>query len=713
MKSFPWEKNEFYQDIRRRIETLWENVNTKDMFFDTRRQMWAQEGVPGKCSMTAFLQNQYLCWDITDRGIGVIPMIDDLRTWFDLSACVRIAGKTVDLRDGMIKRKIYYEPGAVWREYSLPQGTVLFRFSLPNKADFARIIIKLENFQDPVLLFPYLVLPLKTVRTEAGKVLAKVKHYPIFDPIVAKNNSVTADPPRTARGKTGDLEFCFPVSLSEGAGKVSPVKEKPLLLCDRLFNEKEFSKVFLGEYDGSTPLEIRAFETQAKAEKPCEGEEWEKILERVSFSCPRDRRLERQFYYSMHNSIFSRTFGENEEIIFTHGRPDHGYGDCSKPHQSYQMYFPALLAGEYASVKSELKAFSALMGKDGSVCFQLKTGGGKHHYDGPYSNAHYLLGIHRYLCFSGDFSFLQETVILKETGEKKSILACVLKAGEWLLQGKTKQGVMKPCGWLDAWPPKVTAQAQISFAVYWALWKLTDILRHIGHGQADFYEKEAKALKENIQKIFYCSDTGLYGEHLFSDGSMRGGDLEDFWVHTQVWANITGIESSEKPLEICADRCLSYGVRIIPESGLDSDYILNSTDGLSDLSVGSTATWLLSAWPELTNLFALNWIRAGNPQKAYEIVCSQLPETLYNHFQMPAPFYYAEKYLYPYGVPWLCTWAGDPTLIEYLICGLMGVSFTLDGYTVSPNLPRNLQDQDLTAKFFWRGKQVVISTNEG
>ena len=62
MKSFPWEKNEFYQDIRRRIETLWENVNTKDMFFDTRRQMWAQEGVPGKCSMTAFLQNQYLCW---------------------------------------------------------------------------------------------------------------------------------------------------------------------------------------------------------------------------------------------------------------------------------------------------------------------------------------------------------------------------------------------------------------------------------------------------------------------------------------------------------------------------------------------------------------------------------------------------------------------------------------------------------------------------
>ena len=88
MKSFPWGKNEFYQDIRRQLNIS--RMSIRKICFDTRRPDVGSGRVPGKCSMTAFLQNQYLCWDITDRSIGVIPMIDDLRTWFGLSACVRI-----------------------------------------------------------------------------------------------------------------------------------------------------------------------------------------------------------------------------------------------------------------------------------------------------------------------------------------------------------------------------------------------------------------------------------------------------------------------------------------------------------------------------------------------------------------------------------------------------------------------------------------------
>ena len=54
-----------------------------------------------------------------------------------------------------------------------------FAFHCLIKQILLKLSIKLENFQDPVLLFPYLVLPLKTVRTEAGK-LQQVKHYLFF-----------------------------------------------------------------------------------------------------------------------------------------------------------------------------------------------------------------------------------------------------------------------------------------------------------------------------------------------------------------------------------------------------------------------------------------------------------------------------------------------------------------------------------------------------
>lgn len=711
MKAYSWEKNGFYQDIRHRVERLWENVHTDGLEFDCQRKMWRQKSVPGKCSVVAFLQNQYLCWDITDRGIGVLPMVDDLRTWFDLSAVIQVDGETVDLREDTVEQEIYYGPGVVERVCVLPQGSVALRFSLPDGADFARITIAAQDFITPVSISPYILLPLEEWKIDEGKILAKVTSYPIFDEVAARNNSVTADPLRPLRGKIGGLEIDFFNAVEKSRLALSAFSKKFILICDRKFPERGFAKLFLGETGLSGPAVITIRETAALSPNPAEGRSWSEVLKEVSFSCQEDPRLERQFYFSMHNSLFSRTFAQSGETMFIHGRPDHGYGDCSKPHQSYQMYFPALLAGKYDWVKSELRAFSILMEEDGGLAFQLKTGGGRHHYDGPYSNAHYLMGLHRYLCFSGDFSFLQETVVCERTGKSKSILDCALKAGEWLLQGKTEKGVMKPCGWLDAWPPSVTAQAQISFTVYHAFMKLADILQYIGHSKADFYFREAEQLKEKIKLIFYNPTTGLYGEHLFADGSVRGGDLEDFWVHTQVWANICGIENRQEPLEICERYCRANGVRVIPDSGMESDYIEASTDGLSDLSAGSTATWLLAAWPELTNLFALSWARAGNSQKAYETVCSQLPETLYRKFKTAAPFYYAEKYLYPYGLPWLCTWAGDPTLIEYFICGLLGVQFTLKGYTVSPKIPESFHHKNVNARFLWRGQRVEISTD--
>ena len=115
----------------------------------------------------------------------------------------------------------------------------------------------------------------------------------------------------------------------KGQEEVSPVKEKPLLLCDRLFNER-VSKVFL-EYDSSTPLEIRAFghrqgqETQEKS-----GEE--NSRKGFLFLVRGTVGWNASFYYSIaQQHFFQNLWRKMKEIIFTHGRPDHGYGDCCKP----------------------------------------------------------------------------------------------------------------------------------------------------------------------------------------------------------------------------------------------------------------------------------------------------------------------------------------------------------------------------------------------
>lgn len=766
MKEYLWEENEFYNDIRTRIEDLWKYVNTGNMVFDEKEQKWKQKSAIGKCSFVSYLQNEFLCWDVTDRGVGIIPMIYDIRSYFDISAIVTTETKTYDLRNE--EQEFYFAPGKAERVYHLPEGCISFIFTLPIGAAFAQIKIESRSDCNIFSVSPYFLICAQQINVSTNGFTAKMKHVQILDETVSRNNSVTADPLRSVKGKTGELEIQTElqiehteylnadidtstdnetstntdIKIETSIDKEKNTNTEVLLVCDRALPAGDFLRVFMSKFERNHAIQIKILERSSVDEtdsdckdrtskdnnsknkndkenyckksncKKSDYKDWEEVLGNVHFRCSENKKLEHQFRYSLHNSLFSRTLTEQNETMFIHGRPDHGYGDCSKIHQSYQMYFPALLVGEYESVKSELRAFSILMEADGELSFQLKVGGGKHHYDGPYSNAHYIMGIYRYLSMSGDFPFLEEVIVCQSDGKEKTILSCLLLAAEWLQKRKTKEGVMKPCGWLDAWPPTVTAQAQISFTVYHAFSKLTEILVYCNHEQAAFYEKEMKELEVNIKKIFYDNKMKIYAEHLFQDGSVRGADIEDFWVHTQIWANISQIENDKLPLKLCQQHCLKDGMTVMPESAILTDYITSSTDGLSDLNVGSTATWLLAAWPELTNLFALCCVRAGDYELAYQAVCSQLPEQLYEKYKTAAPFYYAEKYLYPYGLPWLCTWAGDPTLIEYIVEGLFGVQFTLENFTVSPMIPKSFLNKELFLKFLWRGKVIEVSTDK-
>jgi hypothetical protein len=212
--------------------------------------------------------------------------------------------------------------------------------------------------------------------------------------------------------------------------------------------------------------------------------------------------------------------------------------------------------------------------------------------------------------------------------------------------------------------------------------------------------------------VFYRPDSGLFAEHLFTDGTVGGGEERDFWAHTQIWAALSGLAPDTRGLLLCARDCLKNGLTVIPEEGMFSDYVEASTDGLTDLSSGSTATWLLAAWPELSHLFAICLAKMGDPEMAYRALIAQLPERIHGLNPAAAPFYYPEKFLYPYDLNWLCTWAGDPTLIQLLLEGFMGIRFTLSGFTVTPALPKALMGRPLCASFVFRGKKVTVRLSE-
>jgi hypothetical protein len=265
--------------------------------------------------------------------------------------------------------------------------------------------------------------------------------------------------------------------------------------------------------------------------------------------------------------------------------------------------------------------------------------------------------------------------------------------------------LLAPCGWLDAWPPEVAAQSQISLTGLMGLEALAEVLRWVGDEVAAAgYAAAAVGLRERLLELCYDPDTGLFAEHVFGDG-VRGGTTDDFWAHTQIWAALAGVAPDRRGLDLTRRKCLGAGMRVVPTSTFSSGYVAASTDGDASLSIDSTATWLLASWPELTHLYALAETRAGSADLALAAVESQLPEALHRRNAAAAPFYYAEKYLTPGDEPWLCTWAGDPTLIDLLLTGFVGVRPGLDGLRIEPCLPQHWSGDDVVADFVWRGAE--------
>lgn len=731
--GFRWEDNVFWKDIASRLDKLWGGFSGIPMREDGGSGCWAQACSPTGASQVALLQNRYAALDITDRGICVCPMVLGgryyLRAGFDIAdASGAVCTHPWESRDaGGLALTALYRPG----RFELSGKTAAnleFTLSACMPPDFPFLILDLtvRGARGDLKISPWLLwMPGESSPVGQGALWLAPRSAEPEDKVLANNNSKTADPPREDSGAPSGVGIAI-----EGRGVLKARRDKAaggtdssITLCSWTFpandvEKLEFSPIIcdsgresagctmiLGFYAdaGEFQDDVDRWNGLSAGERHRQRAYWDQIVNALSVHCG-DKDIERQAKYSVHNSLFSRCVYERGGEIFIHGRPDHGYGDCAKLHQSYQMHYVALASGQAASVKGELLAFAARQNPNGDMAVQLKPGGGAHPYAGLYSNAHFVLALHRYLAWTGDFGMLSEQAKPGET-----VLECAIKAASWLLENM-EGGLVKPCGWLDAWPPRVKAQAQISICSLMAFRELAEILGHIGdkEGEARF-RGIASRLGQRIMQVFYNEENGLFSEHLFESGEIKGGETPDFWAHTQIWAALAGLAPDGRGLDACKEYCLKSGMIVIPESGMGSGYIADSTDGQEDLSLWSTATWLLAAWPELTHLWALACIRYGRPEDALNAVRGQLPVRMHEANPHASPFYYAEKYLYPYDKPWLCTWSGDPTLLQALLEGFAGIEVSLEGLRIRPNVPPALcRDGIFSMDFIWRNRKISL-----
>lgn len=654
-----WGENPFWAELKSHLERQEAGTDFARLTVDQATGLWVHRPGGDGAAPPAFLQGRRLVVDVTDESVTLYPLGWEGRyalcPGFDFAS-----GSTKQVR-----ALVYGIGEANW----LGDGwQVTFRVSptLP--------VLEVEVSGAPVEAAWVLVDG--AIRNLVAPCWLEVADAGI-DHLISRNNSAIPDPQPLPALRAGVLAVPRPGRIVVA---VAPSESEAL--------------AFAGAWE---------------AIRPAEADYWPAISGSLDLELP-DGRLSRQARYSVHSSLFSRSVDTRGLDIFVHGRRDRGYADAAHLHQSYQMHLPALASGESHSVRDELLAFLHLQDGTGWIERAPRPIRGDSSYVGRYTSAHLLLAAERYLAWTGDREFFDEAVRSDYDPVPRRVRDRITRAADDLLAHRYR-GLVHPCGWADAWNPEVRAQGQISAAAALGLRAWSETCRFLGDepGAVRFGD-EADAIAAAMIAELYDPVSGLVAEHMFAD-RVTGGTPADFWAHTQIWSALAGITSDGRGLDLVAENCLERGVSIAPESAFDTDYIAASTDSAADLPLDSTATWLMASWPEVTHLYALAELGRGRPDAALRAVLSQLPETLHEAEPACLPWYYAEKYLWPGTRPWLCTWAGDPSLIEVLLTGFLGVRARPDGLVVAPCWPAAWAGARSRGTFVWQGIKLVVETD--
>ena len=664
-------------------------VAEQDALRDTRLKPvgggWLHLPAAGRVSPPSFLQGRSLTAEVTDHGALLLPFSSPVRAAIDVVGYQSGQGRDFWIRPGAAERR-GDDGHTVWSVH--PHEPVL--------------LVELIGEPGPTSL--RFATGGRITAAEEGLWLSTTDH-PLVRPDAAHNNSRIPDPVQPPLPRHGIFVAAVSSSMT-----IVPIElgwssdETATLLVDRSLPTSRVAVITpTGSIDrlllatAPTPAEGRAAVERARSD--------------LTHSAPKgpsidvpDDALTRQLAFAVSNSLAARARTPSGDV-FVHGRRDRGYADVGHLHQSYAMHVPALAAGETRSVRDDLLAYLHLQDPDGGIRRAPRPGPGSHPYVGTYTNGHVPLALERYLAWTDDRAVLAALV------DGETVLSRCRRSMEWLLATSGPDGLVAPCGWLDAWHPKVVAQGQTSLVAVLGWRALARILTWAGEPGAHDATAHADALLATVRRRLYDPSSGIVAENLMADDSIEGGGISDFFAHTQLWAALADATGDDRGLDLVRDRCWGTGVAVVPESALQRDYFVDSTDGADNLTIDSTATWLLAAWPELTHLFALELARRGQADLALEAVCRQLPTTLHRSNPAALPHYYAEKYLQPGDHPWLCTWAGDPTLVEVVLQGLFGLRVGLGTVELRPAWPSRWRGFGATARFMLRGDQWLVEAD--
>jgi hypothetical protein len=744
--DYDWEENFFWKELTKRIHLHeHESLSGISCRYDERNQAWCQETSRAGSTLPALLQNKYAVVDVTDRGLGLYPILLDGRYLIRVNFQINIGNtnwNTHEMSDinqqsgSEVERQMIFLPGAP-SLLGVTKDELTYKVCtyLPQTAPLIVIEVAVNDKQlDELSITPEIILMSDrgSARAVDGFVWVQPSEFPSYDAIEIHNDSLAADPLRPSGLASAGVGF----GLLEPTGgfcdfaQFKLVGEDAVIIADRQIQLNDLNQIVLPtqliktscqtarlvlvlglcDSPNSFYAEFNGWLALKTGGNLPGADYWNDVLKRLAISVP-DPAIQRQIPSSIHNSLFSRSTTTGDRTLFLHGRRDRGYSDCAKIHQTYQLHLVALAANETASVREELISFAAVQDSDGGIPRQLSPRSGWHPYIGTYSNTNFLLAIYRYLSWTGDIAFLQEYVESEfEPGTHRTLLERALLAANWLLAHRW-HGLVEPCGWVDAWAPGVKANAQASMTTAMGLRRLAEICECLGRQDDAIRLKQAgEQIETEIVRIFYNPITGLFAEYLYKDCSVAGGELNDFWSITQIWAVLTGLSCDTRGLDLTRQYCLKRGIVMNPEGVIQAAFLSQLQDTYDPLPLDRNAVWGLASWPELTHLYALAEINVGRPDLALATVAAALPETahLINHYA--PPFYFPEKYIHPLTTPWLCTWAGDPTMIQLLLEGFMGVKIDLFGITVKPCLPTAWKGiNPLSANFYYRGSQMELS----
>jgi hypothetical protein len=713
------------------------------MVYDTERQAWIQPSRPGVASHVCLLQNRDLALDVTDRGLTILPLLLDgrylLRVGFRVTGAgrVRHLGMSDLLDDGQDDpQRAVYRPGAMLHEAGPSAATPWsIRYAAVTDEPFVSVelILDQEVAHDATVTPLVLWMPGSAEPTPVGPLLRPAQAPPP-DQAIEKNHSELPDPPRPDGLTPAALGI---VTDADGGDVLETVLTRRLtparsvIVSDRWCSSDELEILELTPQslgpDGSLRIliavtadaaglahSVERWRQLSRDARDTRSASWDRLGDRLRIGTP-EPEIDAQVPFSLHYSVFSRTRTSDARAIFVHGRRDRGYADSALVFQSYQMHFPALAAGQGAWVREELLAYAATQDDEGSVARSLRPGGGWHPYAGNYCNSHLLMATHRYLSWTGDWSLLDEQVESVVDGRGALRFAERLVVAADMLLRHRQRGLVEPCGWCDGWPADVQAQGQGSAAAVIGLRQFSEVLDSVGRAEeARRYEISADEIGRHMRELLLDPATGIFAESLYPWGA-AGGDPGDFWAITQVWPALAGVSTDLRGLDHCRRACLqATGMQIVTESSYERPHMVGGfTDSYGALTTGFTATWLLAIWPEVSHLYGLAEVRSGRPDHALDVLRRQLPSSIHAQDASASPFFYAEKYLYPYTVPWLCTWGGDPLLIQLLLEGFAGVHAALGGLTIAPCLPTPWRDEGMSARFVWRDRPVDMTILPG